>query len=375
MHALHLFDDSADWEQRVAVHQLRDRLSRDGLTQFLASTDLRTPPDDGLNRTAIDRTPIRMNVPFTAAPALRKLIDRRKVDVVHAWGVRAAIAAAAAGPPHVSLVVQRFNPRLTPTEAKSLRTLADAPRFAVACAAGTVRRRLIENGLPPSVCVVIRPGVDFGWINAARRNTDLRRALQLDPHDRLAVTAHPLSGVDGLDDIVRAGFIVQHLDPARRTIVYGDALACRRLRRLSRFMTRQRAIIWATQRCRYEDIVAIADALIITPHEDVSTTSVAWAMAAGVPVIGSAVYAVSELIAHKHNGFLIKPEPGPAMSVKIAAAVDQTESMAKQTEVARGQAFEVFSIRRFVDQNLQLYENLAAGLPPAQAITDSAAAS
>ena len=36
-HVVHLFDESAGWEQRVAVTQLLDRLSRDDFNQTLAT--------------------------------------------------------------------------------------------------------------------------------------------------------------------------------------------------------------------------------------------------------------------------------------------------------------------------------------------------
>ena len=131
-------------------------------------------------------------------------------------------------------------------------------------------------------------------------------------------------------------------------------------------------IIWAGSEYRYEDLVATADALVVAALDDVSTTSIAWAMAAGVPIVASAVYAVAELIAHKHNGLLIKPESSQPMAVRIAAALSKIDLMAQETQRARSQAYEVFSVRRFADQHVQLYENLTAGAPPSTNITDSA---
>ena len=132
------------------------------------------------------------------------------------------------------------------------------------------------------------------------------------------------------------------------------------------------ATVWPGTRHHYEDLIAMADALIITPNTDVTTTSIAWAMAASVPVLGSAVYSVAELIAHKHNGLLIKPDPGPTTSVGIASMVTQLDTLSREKEVARGQAYEVFSPRRFVDQHLTLYDNLAGGVRPSENIHDSA---
>ena len=129
---------------------------------------------------------------------------------------------------------------------------------------------------------------------------------------------------------------------------------------------------WADTHVRYEELISVADSLVITPYEDASTTPIAWAMAASVPVIGTAVYAVAELIGHKHNGYLVLPERTQVMSTRIAAALNHAEGMTKEREVARGQAYEVFSVRRFADQHIQLYENLAAGRAPGHEIADTA---
>lgn len=377
MRALHLFDHTADWEQRIAVNQLLDRLAPHRLTQSLASTDPRVPPDRWLSRTRITRLPIRFNLPFTAAARLRRLIRRERIDVIHAWGPDAAVAAAAAiaadtAAPPISLVVQRFDPHLHRAEAAAFRTLARSPRFAVACAAGTVRRRLIENGVPDSVCVVIRPAVDFRRIGVVKKHRTIRSQLGLAPDHHVTVTAYPVTRHTGHDRALWGGLLRRYLNPAHRMIIHGHSPQCRRLRRLSQSFPVPDAVTWTAPDVRYEDIIAAADCLVIAPNRDVSTTPIAWAMAAAVPVVGSAVHAVAELIAHKHNGLLIKPDKSPAMALKIANAINRSDALAREKEVARGQAFEVFGITRFVDQNLRLYENLAAGAPPAQDITDAA---
>ncbi len=372
MRVLHLLDDSADWEQRVAVNQLLDRLSPDAVVQSIGSTDPRAPRRDWFNDTPVDTFPVRLDIPFTAALPLRRFIESKRIDTIHAWGVCAAIAAAAARPPAVHLVVQRFDPHLTPSEAKSLRTLAESPRFAIACTATTVHRRLVETGLPGAVCVVIRPGVDFRRINAAKKDRTLRARLGLDSGDYVSLAAHPVTRHGGHDRALWAGFLRRYLEPSHKMVIFGDSPECHRLQRLSRFMPREHSIIWSDGDTRYEEIIAIADCLVVTPMEDVSTTSIAWAMAANVPVVGSAVYAVAELIAHKHNGLLLKPDDSPPMTMKITAAINKTHTLTNEKEVARGQAFEVFSVRRFADQTLQLYQNLLDGAPVARDITDSA---
>ncbi|MEE9296093.1 MAG: glycosyltransferase [Phycisphaerae bacterium] len=318
------------------------------------------------------RTPARFGLEFTAAPALRRLLITHGIDIVFAWGTQAAVAAGSARAGNCALVIERFAPNITDAEAKSIKSIAHQPKFAVACSSATVRRRMIEKGLPVPTCVVIRPGVDFAAINAARKDESLRQDLGLKPHERMVLASYPLTRTGGLDRIAWSGHLLNFIQPGSRMVLFGTSPECKRVQELSKTMSHPNANVWAGSNQRYENLIAISDCLVITPLGDVSTTPIAWAMAAGVSVIGSAVYAIAELIAHKHNGHLIKPQRGPNMTIRIAAALKQIDAMTKEKEVARGQAYQVFGVRRFADQHLQLYKNLTTGNDPGKDITDSA---
>ena len=363
---LHLFDRSADWEQRVAVTQFLERISDEQHPQWLASLCQRVPSSDWFEAKPVARIPSRLGVAFTASPSLQRLLEARRIDVVHAWGTQAAVAVAAARPDGCGLVVGRFDPHVSASEARMCRTIGGNKRFAFSCSSERVRRRLIENGVPTDRCVVVRPGVDFARIRTAKKNKSLRSSLGLTPEHRVLIASHPASRRGGHDRILWGGQLCRYLDPSCRSIFYGESAECVRLKRLSKRMLTPTATIWPGNTHRYEDLLAIADALVITANGDVPTTSIAWAMAASVPVLGSAVYSVAELIAHKHNGLLIKPDRGPATSVGIASMVTQLDTLSREKEVARGQAYEVFSARRFADQHLTLYDM------PSENIHDSA---
>ena len=99
----------------------------------------------------------------------------------------------------------------------------------------------------------------------------------------------------------------------------------------------------------------------------------AWAMAADTLVIGTATYAVAELIANRVNGLLFKQTPGRRMVPDIAPLLrGDRSSHVKLKEAARGQAYEVFGLRRCVEQTMQLYENLLAGENAEHNINDPA---
>lgn len=378
---LHVLDDAADWEERIAVRQLMHAAADGDHTHVVASVDPRIPPPDWFDSVPVRRIPAAPGPAFLSAPAVRRLIDAENVGLIHAWGMRAVrIAAGAARAAGIGVVLTRFDPSVTPGEANLIRTVTSSPRVGVACAGGTVQRRMIEHGVDADRCVLIRPGVDFATINKARNDASIRTRFGMGPQHRLIV-ASPLHG-RSLDRVMWAGQLLSHVDDRVRMLIYGHGAAAARLSRLASRMPQAHAVAFADGACRYEDWIAVADVHLIAPGGDalrpgsqigdVSTTSIAWAMAAGVPVVASAVYAVAEIISHKQNGLLVKPERGPRMATRIASCLLDADDSRRMCETARGQAYQVFGVRRFVDQYLQLYRNVTDGAPAHRDIKDPA---
>ncbi len=371
MRILHLLDHTCDWEQRLAVGQLLDRLDSDTYQQTVASLSVHTPRSDAFPSTSILRCPDRFGFGIVASPAVRRVLGDHKIDLIVAWGTRAASAAVASRQDHVPIIVQRFDPAVGDREAKFLRTAAGS-KVAIACAAGIVQRRLVETGVPMDRCVLVRPGVDFGLINTLKRDTNVRETFGIEADERLILMNRPVSRAGFHDRVLWAHQFKRYLDGRWRLVIPGGGEEVDRLRRLVAVGGFDPPIF--ADDVPMEELIASADVLVVPADADVSSTCIAWAMAAYVPVVGTATYSVAELIAHKNNGLLIKPEQGPSMSMRFVATLRQMGDMRKEKETARGQAYEVFGIRRFIDQFVQLIDNLQADNAPGEGITDSAIA-
>jgi glycosyltransferase involved in cell wall biosynthesis len=375
MRVLHVLDETAGWEQRLAVGQLLSKVDGEQGSQIVAdiSSAAAARTRDWFDDLDVRSTPAWFSLSMLAAPSLRGMLEREGVQTIFAWGVGAALAAAAARGGDANLVVFRFDPTVSATDAKSIRTIVSDGRAAVACASTTVMRRLVESGVPLESCVVIRPGVDFRHINSVKKRGDVRTALGGGESRRLVATGHCVGPRSGHDRIVGTAHFRGYLRGDIRVIVPGKTSEARRLREKSKYLPDPAAVEWIEDGVRHEDVIASSDVLLLTPYVDVSTTAVAWAMAASVPIIATAVYSIAELIAHKTNGRLLKPIDGSPMSIKIARSLEDVATMGKERETARGQAYEVFSVRRFADQCIQLHENLSTDAPANTDITDPAA--
>lgn len=365
----HLLDGSAGWEQRIGLLPLVERLSEDEFDQraaLLGLSPIEPPSSQAFGNEAAARglRLARLN-PLT----LMRFLSKSKIDVLHAWGVRAAIASRAAV--RAPLVVHLFDPTHARRSARLIRAIARPRHFAVVCSCETVRRRLVEFGVEASLTVVIRPGVDFGCINQWRRE-NLRAELGIEVGETVTILPEPVTRSGGHFEAYWA--ISQRCMIQRdvRIIVPGCSREQRRIVRFGPTLPGMIPMIATGFRYPFEKLLSAADVLLITPDGDTSTTSIAWAMASGVTIIGAAGYAVAEMISHNVNGLLFKKSQGNRCAPDILELLSDKAAHAKMAEVARGQAYEVFGLQRYIQQYTRLYRNVLEAAPPGEGIEDTA---
>lgn len=368
-HVCHLFDAAAGWEQRVALRSLLDRLPAEQFNSTIATIDPSAAAPLSLLNRPMHVFPRPMRFDFLAAPLVARFVEQRRVDLVAAWGANAAAAARFAT--QRPLVIELFDPASALRAAKLLRTLARPAGFAIVCSCEIVRRRLIEGGVPPGVCVVIRPGIDLGWINHCRRSST-REQLGVSKSDTLVIVSEPMMRESGSFEAFWAAALLNHLDRGMWCIVPGSSREQERIARYAATAPSRATIICPGDGHKFEELIAVSDVLMVNARRDVSTTAIAWAMASGSAVIGSAIPSVAELIAHKVNGLLFKQVRGRSAVGTMVRLLQDRPSLDKAREVARGQAYEVFGLRRFIEQHVQVYENVLRGEAPGHGIVDSA---
>ena len=298
---------------------------------------------------------------------MRKL----RCDLLHAWGVSPAVTARLAGAANGSLLLTLSHPLLDRGEDKWLSTARHDANMPVVCPSGSVRRTLIESGHPPDGTCVIRHAVDFARINASSRD-EQRARLKLTPDQPVLITCPPPSRAGGQYFAVWSVALIEQILPDVRIIVPGESKERRRLQRFVRGFAKPHLVIFADPDCDFVDLLAASDVCIAPAIDSVSTVPLAWAMAAKVPIVGSAIPAIAELLAHNHNALLCLPRRADLLAARILTVLRDRDLAWKLTDAARGQAFEVFRRSHMIEQYQRVYQNLTSGKAPFQDVSDAA---
>lgn len=310
--------------------------------------------------------------PLTVTPGLRNCLENRRPDVVHAWDPLAAMCAAQARP-DLSIALSVDHPADADRVAKWRRSNDAMYRVALICPAEIVRRRLVEQGAPIERTVVIRPGVDFSFINAVDA-AKVRADLGIeDAGPIIAAPGPPVVG-DGQLEVVWAVALLQQVWPNIRVLMPGVGAEAQRLRRFVESFQLPQILVCTDDRYAFWELLKASDACLCGAQRDASSTPLAWAMAASVPIVGPAIHAVAELIADRQNGLLCKRGLPRMLASRMMELLDDRDLGRAVAEHARGQAFEVFGRRRFVDQHRQVYDNLLKDRLPSDNIKDAALA-
>lgn len=367
---LHVLDRTCDETVAQVVEMVRARLSTGDQPHGVVAID----PEAGKISRRFIQAPVAVAprllpsrfVNFSPAIAGRIASDRPAL--VHAWGVEAAATCASYTSNGVPLVLTLQSPGATPEAARWIRSF---PSGAVVVAGSQyLQSRLLTVGLPPDRVVVLRGAVDFGAINKARRENVRDRVVG---HAKpVVLLPGPASRADGQQWAVWAAGIVQFLYPGMRVLLPYDSRESRRLVRWVRTMRREHLIIRAGDNLSWPELVACADVFLQPATNEVCVDPIAHAMAAGIPIVASAVRSIAELIADKHNGLLVKDADPRRVAARLLTAIEDAPLVRQVTDTARGQAFEVFGARAFADNYRRLYDNVIAGRSASDGVADTA---
>jgi glycosyltransferase involved in cell wall biosynthesis len=295
-----------------------------------------------------------------AAAYIRKLIRTHHVDVIHTHGYKADLYAfAATAWSHVGLVATCHNwlgrswnmHAYAALDRLSLRTF---DRIVVV--SEVVAEILRRSGIPSGRVEMISNGVEI------ERFRDAQPTLR----DEIASPDEPLVGFVGRlvpekggEIFLRAGQNVLRSNRRAKFVIVGEGTARREWETLASSLGIRDRVVFTGARSDMPGVYASFHALVLPSLCEAMPMCLLEAMAAGKPVIATAVGAVPRIVEPDYTGLLLEPGDVKGLTAAITRLLDAPKLARWMGENGQARAIEHFSAESMAKQYLDVYRKVA----------------
>jgi len=228
-----------------------------------------------------------------------------------------------------------------------IRMQRHAYRFATKVVANSpaAAQILAQEGLAPTSTAVISNGLDlaaFAGRNAPERIRTIVTIANLRPeksHETLIAAAAMLVGVY----------------PALKFQIVGDGPRRRALEELAAARGLDTHMEFLGHREDVPAVLAAADAFVLPSRSEAFPNSAIEAMAAGLPVVASAVGGLLDLIDHRRTGLLVPPTDPEALAGALRWLIDDPARASSIGNAARADVHQRYSFDRMIASFEDLY--------------------
>ncbi|MFM0053492.1 glycosyltransferase family 4 protein [Caballeronia grimmiae] len=281
--------------------------------------------------------------------SVQALLRRRSFDVLNTHsGHDSLVAGAAARLVGTPLVVRTRHLALPIT---SLATYNWIPHRVIAVSQ-YVRRYLISAGVPADRVETIYDGI-VKPANIAQ--STLRAELGLGSDAVICCMVAIMRDKKGHEDLVSAAQPLMAGRPNLHIVMAGNGELFDKIKGVVDGLGLGRRIHLLGFRTDVPNVLRGCDLFVLPTHQEALGQSYIEAMAAGLPVIGTDVDGVPELIKHDVNGLLVPPKNPDALRAAIVQLIDNPELRIRLGEAGRRITEAKFGIDDMADETIDFY--------------------
>lgn len=236
---------------------------------------------------------------------------------------------------------------------------------------GPVRRALVRFFLDRAACIVVVSDRWAAWMKGVTSNprvvsiANAVRLPALSPARRepaLVVFAGRCSESKGIYDLLQATLQLRRVIPKLRIECAGDGDLDEVERAIASMGLADRVRVhgWVDSR-RRDELLARAAVFVLPSHAEGLPMSVLEAMAAGCPVIASAVGGIPDLVQDGVNGLLIPAGDTRALAAAMRRLIEDSALARKLGVAARATIAARYTGERMLERLEQIYRSLGVG--------------
>ncbi|PYU24131.1 MAG: hypothetical protein DMG32_14615 [Acidobacteria bacterium] len=216
-------------------------------------------------------------------------------------------------------------------------------------------------GVSPERIVIRHNSVRAFSPSTDDRVAQLRRTLGISTGTTVLLTVGRLSSEKGQCDLMQAMQLLRNRK--LRLIIVGDGPDRQKLKDAARTLTLADSITFAGHQKDVTPYYTLADLMVLPSHTEGSPNCLLEAMAAGLPIVATAVGGVPEIVSAKNAAVLVESGNPAALAGAIARLLDD-ESLRSQISTAARSTASAYSPESYCAAMLSLYSDCLAEVPP-----------
>jgi glycosyltransferase involved in cell wall biosynthesis len=292
---------------------------------------------------------MRGGADITSMLTIKTLLSRRKFDVLNTHSGHDSIVAGTAGRLAGTPLVIRTRHLALPIS--SLATYTWIPHRVIAVSRH-VRDYLISMGVAKGRVETIYDGIVRP---EALSYSTLRAELKLGPDAIIAGMVAIVRDKKGHEDLIDAVRPMLADRPNLHVVMAGDGPWFDKIRNIVDEMGLGDRIHLLGFRTDIPNVLRGCDFFVLPTHQEALGQSYIEAMAAGLPVIGTDVDGVPELITHGVNGLLVPPHDIAALRAAMARLIDNPKLRAQLGVAGRLLTDASFTVDGMADETIDFY--------------------
>jgi glycosyltransferase involved in cell wall biosynthesis len=320
---------------------------------------------DAAARQGCEGVELRENAPhfFRAAGEIADYLRRVKADVLLCSGYKPDVigwlAGRRAGVPAVAIAHGWTAATLKVRLNEALDRWVLRRMACTVCVSEAMAVKVRRAGVPPDRVAVIRNAIDAAAFD--QPDPAGRRALHglFDiPRSRVVGAAGRLSPEKGFDVLVEAAARVTAAEPGVGFALFGDGPLRGALARLVAARSLGHRFVLGGFRADLHRLLPHFDVAVLPSYTEGLPVVVLEAMAAGVPVVATAVGGTPEAVEDGVQGYLVPPGDPAALADRILRVLRSEPGRLTLGQRGRRRALEEFTFEEMAARYLQLFERL-----------------
>lgn len=202
-------------------------------------------------------------------------------------------------------------------------------------------------------------GIDVEQFQRGDSSHDVRRELGLDPDAKLLITTAMMKEQKGHRFLIEAARQITSEEPRSHLLFVGDGHLRSDLERQVRELKLTEHIHFLGSRHDVRELLLESDIFVLPSLFEGLSIALLEAMAAGVPVVATAVSGTTTVVDSDRYALLVPPEDPDALARAVLNTLAKSpEELRAQCEAARGRVIEAFSLERQATDFVALYDRL-----------------